>query len=172
MHQTWKFTLAALVALGASASLADIMETSKEPYTPTLAPGEAGVYFVRPATLGMAISFWAFIDETVVGVTKGNSYTFAAVPAGEHLIWSSSGNVSVLKVNLEAGKIYYFEQEIRGGAMKARVALEPMDEAEALEAIGKDKRTTLTEEGRVKGAEELAEHHAEALEIAAAPPSE
>ena len=166
------FAAAAASLLAASAALAADFESTKEPPTPTLGPGEAGVYFMRPASLGMAISFWMFVDETLVGVTKGNSYTFAAVPAGEHLLWSSSGNVSVLKVTLEAGKIYYFEQKVKMGGIKARVSLEPMAEADARESFGKEKYTTLTDEGRAKGAEELAEHYAEAVAAASAPPAE
>jgi hypothetical protein len=154
---------------GASAALADVMEKSSERHTATLTEGEAAVYFMRPATLGFAVNFWAFVDDTVVGVTKGNTYTFAAVPAGEHVIWSRSGNVSALKVTLEAGKSYYFEQKVRMGGVKARVSLEPMDEAAALEALAKDDYTTLTEEGKTQGAEYLAEDYAEALEIAAQP---
>lgn len=170
MKRTSVFAASALSLLAVSAVLADDFESTKEAPAPTLGPGEAGVYFMRPASLGMAISFWAFVDETLVGVTKGNSYTFAAVPAGEHLIWSSSGNVTALKVTLEAGKFYYFEQKVKMGGLKARVSLEPMDEAVARESFGKEKYTTLTDEGRAKGAEEFAEHHAEAVALGSAPP--
>jgi len=170
LKQTSILSVTAVALLAVSTVLADDFESTKEPPTPTLGPGEAGVYFMRPASLGMAISFWAFVDETLVGVTKGNSYTFAAVPAGEHLIWSSSGNVTALKVTLEAGKIYYFEQKVKMGGIKARVSLEPMAETDARESFGKEKYTTLTDEGRAKGAEELVEHYAEAVAAASAPP--
>jgi hypothetical protein len=172
LKRTSIFALAAATLITASSALADDFESTKEAPNPTLGPGEAGVYIMRPAGMGMAISFWAFVDETLIGVTKGNSYTFAAVPAGEHLLWSSSGNVSAINVTLEAGKFYYFEQKVKMGGLKARVSLEPMAEADARESFGKEKYTTLTDEGRAKGAEELAEHHAEAVEIAAAPPAE
>ena len=156
-----------LVSLAAAA--ADISQTSDEKKMAVPGPGEAAVYFVRPATMGMAINFWAFVDETPVGMTKGNTYVWATVPVGEHLIWSSSGNVSAVKMNLEAGKSYYFEQKAKMGGIRARVELEPLAEADRAQAFEKCKYSSLTPEGVAKGKELLAEHHADAVAAAAKP---
>ena len=169
LKHTSALMFAATALLTTSAALAAVIDEHEGPPTVTAGPDEATVYFMRPASLGMAINFYAFVDETLVGATKGNTYTFTTVPAGEHIVWSRSGNVSALKVTLEAGKTYYFEQKVKMGGIKARVSLEPMAEAEALEQIAKDPWTTLTDEGKEKGAEHLAEDHAEAVEMAAAP---
>jgi hypothetical protein len=166
MQQKWILAFAATALLSASQVSADVLETSDEPSTATPGPGEAVVYFVRPASLGFAIHFFAYIDETTAGATKGNTYTWVTVPAGEHVIWSRSGNVSAMRMNLEAGKSYYVEQRVRMGGVKARVSLEVMDEAEALEAIAECKYTTLTEEGMARAAEHLAADYAEAVAAA------
>jgi hypothetical protein len=158
---------ASFITLAAAA--ADLYQTSDEKKMAAPGPGEAAVYFVRPAALGMAINFWAFVDETPVGMTKGHTYVWAAVPAGEHLIWSSSGNVSAVKVHLEAGKSYYFEQKAKMGGLRARVEIEPLIDANREEAFAKCKYSTLTAEGVAKGKELLAEYHADAVAAAEKP---
>jgi hypothetical protein len=168
MTARWAVTIAASF-LTLAAVAADFYTTSDEKKMAAPGPGEAAVYFVRPAAMGMAINFWAFIDETPVGMTKGHTYIWATVPAGEHLVWSSSGNVSAVKMNLEAGKSYYFEQKAKIGGIRARVDLEPLVDAEREQAFAKCKYASLTPEGVVKGKELLAEHHAEAVAAAAAP---
>lgn len=169
MKHTSLLAVPVVALFTASAALADVMDKHEGAPTVTAGAGEAIVYFMRPASLGLAINFYAFVDETLIGVTKGNTYTYGVVPAGEHIVWSTSGNVTAIKVTLEAGKTYYFEQKVKMGGIKARVSLIPMAEAEALEQIAKDPWTSLTDEGKEKGAEHLAENHAEAVETAAAP---
>jgi hypothetical protein len=169
LKHTSVLAVAAAALFTATATLAAVIDEHDGPPTVTAGPGEATVYFMRPASLGMAINFYVFIDDTLVGATKGNTYTYTTVAAGEHIVWARSGNVSALKVTLEAGKTYYFEQKVKMGGIKARVSLEPMAEAEALEQIAKDPWTSLTDEGKEKGAEHLAEDHAEAVETAVVP---
>jgi hypothetical protein len=169
LRNTSILAVAATALFTASAALADVMDKHEGTPTPTAGPGEAIVFFMRPASLGMAINFYAFVDETLIGVTKGNTYTFGSVPAGEHIVWSTSGNVTALKVTLEAGQVYYFEQKVKMGGLKARVSLVPMEAEVALEQVADDPWTTLTDEGKEKGAEHLAENHAEAVATAIVP---
>ena len=70
-------------------------------------------------------------------------YNWITVPAGEHLIWSSSGNVSAIKMNLEAGKSYYFEQKVKMGGLRARVELVQLPEADRADLV------ETADEGRV-----------------------
>jgi hypothetical protein len=141
---------------------------------PTFTPGnnEAVIYFVRPARVGGAINFFGFVDETPVGATRARDYTGAVVPAGERVIWARSGNVSAIRFTLEPGRTYYFEQEVKMGAMRARVSLEPMDEEEFREATADLDFKALTDEGRARAAEILAEDYQEAVEVANAPVEE
>lgn len=135
---------------------------------PTFTPGnnEAVVYFVRPARVGGAINFFGFVDETPVGATRARDYTGAVVPAGERVIWARSGNVSAIRFTLEPGRTYYFEQEVKMGAMRARVSLEPMDEEDFREATAELDFKALTAEGRSRAAEILAEDYEEAVTVA------
>ena len=154
--------LTSLIAVPALAQDTEVVEA------PNLTPGgnEAVVYFVRPARVGGAINFFGFVDETPVGATRARDYTGAVVPAGERVIWARSGNVSAIRFTLEPGKTYYFEQEVKMGAMRARVAIEPMDEEEFREVTADLDFKALTEEGRARAAEILAEDYEEAITVA------
>lgn len=162
-----KFTVSFLMSLIAVPALAQDTEVVEPP---KLAPGanEAVVYFVRPARVGGAINFFAFVDETPVGATRARDYTGAVVPAGERVIWARSGNVSAIRYTLEPGKTYYFEQEVKMGAMRARVSLEPMDEDDFREVTAELDFKALTDEGRARAAEILAADYQEAIEVASA----
>ena len=163
MAGTRLLAIATAAVLFVGAAAADVLETTDDKQMATIGPGEAAVYFVRPAAMGLAINFWAFVDETPAGATKGRTYTWLTVPAGEHLIWSSSGNVSAIKMTLEAGKSYYFEQQVKMGGLRARVELAPLAEEDLAEAFEKTKYAMLTVEGAQTAKERLAEHHAEAV---------
>ena len=119
---------------------------------------EALVYFIRTTGLGAAIKFWAFADQSFLGVTQGKSYAFALVPEGKHLFWSKAENITTLEMEVQGGRTYYLNQEVRMGGFRARVRLSLMDEAAATEALKKCKYAVPTEEGRKKGEELVAEH--------------
>jgi len=157
--------LTGLIAVPALAQDTEVVEP------PTFTPGnnEAVVYFVRPARVGGAINFFAFVDETPVGATRARDYTGAVVPAGERIIWARSGNVSAIRFTLEPGRTYYFEQEVKMGAMRARVSLEPMDEDDFRETTAELDFKSLTDEGRARAAEILATDFQEAVEVANTP---
>ncbi len=131
--------------------------------------GHATIYVVRPAMVGKAIKFWAFCDDTPLGVTKGKTYTFGHVPAGKHVFWAKAENVSALEMGVEAGKTYYLQQKARMGGMKARVKLIQLSEEEGQAALAKcGKYTSLTAEGEARGLELAGEYLARAREKAAA----
>ena len=138
---------------------------------PTLTPGsnEAVIYFVRPLRFGGVTNFFSFVDETPVGATRSRNYTGAVVPAGEHVIWAWSGNVSAIRYTLEPGRTYYFEQETKMGAMRSRVNIERMDEDDFREEAADLDFRALTDEGRARAAEILAEDYQEAVAVARAP---
>ena len=164
----------AVALLWMFASVAGAQSARSADEAPSLAPGpnDAVVYFVRPGMMGLAINFWAFVDEKTVGMTKGGTYVAATVPAGEHVLWSRSGNVSSLKMNLEAGKTYYVKQEPKVGGLRARVNLELIDEAAGKEAVEKSKYAALTGEDTERGAEFVAAEYQEAVTNARAPGAE
>lgn len=144
------------VALASSAAPGEMEKLDEKVFgEPT--EKEALVYLIRPTSLGMAIKFWAFADQTFLGLTRGKSYTFALVPEGRHLFWSKAENIATLDMEVLGGRTYYLRQEVRMGGFRARVRLSKMTEPEAKEALEKCDYTVPTEKGRQEAAQIIAE---------------
>jgi hypothetical protein len=146
----------------------DFAVREKAAVRPEVLPDKASVFVVRPAKMGMAIRMWAFADDTVLGLTKGDTYAHAYLEPGEYTFWSRAENVSAVKQAVEAGKTYYFKQGVKMGGLKARVSVEFLSEAEGLEVLEKcASYSTLTEAGKTRAAEIAAEKSEVADEKAA-----
>jgi hypothetical protein len=100
-------------------------------------------------------------------VTRARDFVAGVVPGGEHIVWSRGGNVSALRVELEAGKTYYFDQRVRMGAVKGRVGREALSEEDGTADIAECDDKALTDEGQEKAREILASDYAEAKAKAA-----
>jgi hypothetical protein len=125
---------------------------------PEVLPDKASVYVLRPAKMGMAIRMWAFADDTVLGLTKGDTYAHAYLDPGSYTFWGRAENVSAIDQEVEAGKTYYLKQSVKMGGLKARVKVEFLDDAEGLKALEKCKSfSKLTDAGRARAAEIAAE---------------
>ena len=159
-----------LIAVCAGVGSAMAQPAADQTVAPTPGPNEALVYFVRPANMGLAINFWSFVDQRPVGMTKGNQHLATTVPAGEHLVWSRSGNVSALKMTFAAGQTYYLEQKVKMGGLRARVSLEVLDAEAGRKAVDETKPAKQPDDAAEKGAEIAAADYAEAAATAAAPP--
>ncbi len=147
-----------LTGIIAPVAVGDYLEMQKEKVLPDPSPDKAVVYFVRPATVGLAIRGWAFIDDEPVGVTKGKSYVVAEVDPGTHLFWSKAENVSALEMTVEGGETYYLKLKINMGLVKARIKLLGISDAEGEKAIKKCRYAQLTPEGSARGKELAAGH--------------
>lgn len=110
---------------------------------------KALVYILRPATTAPT-KMWAFADETLLGVTKSDSYIYAYVSPGEHVFWSKAENVNAIRMRVEAGKTYYIQQHVRPGAWKMAVQLEVLDEPAAKTLLKQCKYLTFTERAAAK----------------------
>jgi len=157
-----------LIALCAGVAAAMAQPAANPAAAPTPGPNEAVVYFVRPANLGFAINFWAFVDQRPLGMTKGNQHLAATVPAGERIVWSRSGNVSALKMSFEAGQTYYLEQKVKMGGLRARVTLEVLDAEAGRKAVDETKPAPPPDEPE-RGEEIAATEYAEAAANATVP---
>lgn len=130
-------------------------------------PDKASVYVVRPANMGKAIRIWAFADESVIGLTKGNTYTHVYLDPGTYIFWSRAENVSAIEYEVAAGQTYFIKHKVKMGGLKARVRTEFLSEEEGLAALKKcEKYSTLTDAGKARGAEISAEKYAVAKEKA------
>ena len=136
----------------------DYAVREKKVVRPEVLPDKASVYIVRPAKMGMAIRMWAFADDTALGLTKGDTYAHAYLEPGEYTFWSRAENVSAVKHTVEAGKIYYFKQQVKMGGLKARVSVEFLSDVEGQEVLDKCASfSILTDVGKVRAAEIAAE---------------
>jgi len=146
----------------------DYAVREKKVVRPDVLPDMASIYIVRPAKMGMAIRMWAFADNTALGLTKGDTYAHAYLEPGEYAFWSRAENVSAVKKTVEAGKTYYFKQQVKMGGLKARVSVEFLSDTEGLEALDKCASfSVLTDAGKVRAAEIAAEKRDTADEKAA-----
>jgi hypothetical protein len=93
-------------------------------------PDKSIVFVVRTSFFGMAIPLKLDCDSFEVGWIHSKTYLFTILNPGEHVFKASSENEFTFKVNLEPGKIYYFEQEAKMGAAYAGTKIKMLDEEE------------------------------------------
>jgi hypothetical protein len=68
---------------------------------------QALLYFIRPDFMLLSLKIFIYADETLLGVLRNDSYTFAYVEPGQRLLWF---NVAwdALTIEAEAGTTRYF----------------------------------------------------------------
>ena len=128
--------------------------------------GYALVYILRPSFSGSAVKMWAFADDQFLGVTHGYNYTFSQVPAGEHVLWSKSENISAIRITLEAGKTYYMRQRVRMGLFRAATLVEIVDEKDTEKMFKKCSYVTATEAAEAKAKKYIDKKLEEARKVA------
>ncbi len=163
----WKVAWLALLAIGlaavpmtAAAKKEYLIEHEQQQWGAPRAD-QALVYILRPATT-WPTKMWAYADERFLGVTKSDTYTFAYVSQGEHVFWSKAENVNAIRINVEAGKIYYIQQHAQPGMWKMAVELEVLDEARAKELFKQCKYVTATEDGAARAQRHVQKGYREA----------
>jgi hypothetical protein len=100
-------------------------------------PGKALVYIVRPTIMAFAVPMRLDCDSFQVGWINAKTYLYTMIDPGEHIFISLSENEFHLKVNLEADKTYYIEQEIRMGLLYARTKLRLVGDEVGKKELGK-----------------------------------
>jgi hypothetical protein len=98
--------------------------------TPEQPADKALIYVIRPSMIGNKVQSKLAVDGEWKGTNRGNNYFSFTLATGEHYFCSAAENHSVLKVDVAAGKTYYFQQHVQMGVMKARNKLEAMSEEE------------------------------------------
>jgi len=122
------------------------------------------VYLIREKRfVGGGRTMFVFSDQTFLGALDYDSYTFAYLPPGKHLLWLNWAKINT-EVDLEAGKTYYY-------AIWA--TFDALDEASGKAYIGGvSAHATPTEREVAKGAEHIAERYGKAVASAGAKPDE
>jgi hypothetical protein len=111
-------------------------DTDKKQHpTPEPEPDKALIYVLRPTRYGHAIQTKLSVDGVWRGVNKGKNYFFLSLEPGEHYFCSKSENRSTVALTVEAGKVYYIQQKIRSGFLKARNKIEVLNEKDGQKAL-------------------------------------
>ena len=97
--------------------------------------GKALVYILRPTSFGGIVRMEVTSNGNYIGATGGGRYIYAILEPGNNTFISKAENKSELKIVLEAGKIYYFEQKLKMGILMARNELIRLDDAEGREKL-------------------------------------
>lgn len=158
-HGSWQQMVGSLV-LGSLAALPlGAAEKSAAKIFGEVKSDQALVYLIREGhMLGAALTLIVVADQQFLGTLKNNSYTFTYLPPGNYLLWAHplGWTVSNTRVELEAGKAYYFNvwnsfdplDEVTGPAFLKGIKryLAPTDDEQekAKEQIAKDYTKAMT----------------------------
>jgi hypothetical protein len=99
---------------------------------------KAGVYVYRPDQFKLsALTLNVSIDGVLWGQTKVGSYLYAELPPGQYVLSSQSEAETPVRIQVEAGRQYYFQQDIAFGSSSVRSTLLPVDEQTGRAAVMK-----------------------------------
>jgi len=119
--------LAVVAFLAAGCGSGNVMMKAERISAPE--QGKALVTFVRPSGFGGAISFGMWDGEDLVGVLNAGACIQRQVAPGEHYFLARAENWSCVKADLAPNKHYVIKANPVMGVMKARVALDPVTQA-------------------------------------------
>jgi hypothetical protein len=119
--------LVAFLASGCSSGGSVMMQTER---VSAPEPGKALVTFIRPSGFGGAITFGMWDSDDFVGILGAGTCIQRQVTPGEHYFLARAENWSCVKANLATDKQYVIKANPAMGVWKARVALDPVTEAD------------------------------------------
>jgi hypothetical protein len=127
-------------------------------------PDQALVYIIREKRfVGSGRTMFVYADDQFLGAVDNDSYTYAYVTPGKHLLWLNWTSINA-EAEFEAGKTYYY-------AMWSTI--DPLDEASGkafVEGVGS--YATATEDEVAKGAEHIEKRYGKAQARAAKKPED
>ncbi len=123
---------------------------------------EALVYLIREKRfVGSGRTMFVYADEKFLATLDNNSYAFAYLPPGKHLLWTNWAKINV-EADLEAGKTYYYA---------IWTSFDPLDEASGDAYVkGIDSFASPTPAEVEKSAEHIRERYGKAVASAAKKP--
>ena len=102
------------------------------------APDKGLIYLIRPSkAFGMGVSLPTVVDELTIGSLKSGSYALVEATPGKHDIWvrGSFYNDTTLKLDIEAGKLYFVRIEIGMGPALPELKIEIVKEDEGRKLV-------------------------------------
>lgn len=107
---TVRFNLIAWILAGCMTMPCVAVGANRSPDKPVTEPhsDEALVYLIREKRfVGGGRTMFVFSDQAFLGALDNDSYTFAYLPPGKHLLWLNWTKINT-EIDVEAGKTYYF----------------------------------------------------------------
>lgn len=117
-HRIKLFTLCALVLLAlVSASCRGSMNMIMKETKPALAPkkDKALLVIIRTTSFGAGYVVNNYLDGKMIGQTVHKAYFVTEVKPGKHYVVSQADNKDAVRINFEAGRIYFLQQGIYPG---------------------------------------------------------
>lgn len=105
-----RFNVGAWILVGSMVAPCAALAAARSPEKQFAEPrqDEALVYLIREKRLvGGGRTMFVFSDQTLLGTLDNDSYTYAYLPPGKHLLWLNWAKIST-EVEVEAGGTYYF----------------------------------------------------------------
>ena len=106
-------------------------------------PDKAVLVIARTTSMAFGVTIENYLDNKLIGQTKGKSYFITDVQPGQHYVMGHAENWATARIKCEAGKIYFLNQDIRMGVWMARTgftALAANDAASQLNESGMEYR--------------------------------
>lgn len=99
--------------------------------------GKAALVIARTTSFGGAVNFHTYIEQKIIGVTKGKSCIVKNdIEPGVKYVIARTESLEEAKINFEPDHIYYVQQSPRIGWVVARVTMTPMSQEQLLSEIG------------------------------------
>jgi len=104
---------------------------------PKIAPktDKAVLVIARTTSFGAGVTIENYLDKKLIGQTKGKSYFITDVAPGQHYVMGHAENWATARINFEASRVYFLNQDIRMGVWMARTGFSPMSAEEGLKQI-------------------------------------
>jgi Protein of unknown function (DUF2846) len=113
-------------------------ETDKKSHPePQVIADKAVLVVVRPTMLGNKVQTKFAVDGKWLGVNRGDNYFIVTLDPGTRQLCSQAENEAKTILNAEAGKIYFVQQHVKVGILKAENSLEILDEEKGRTALAK-----------------------------------
>jgi len=122
--------LAALPLMLGACGLHMIKKDSKAPLA--VKPGKAVLVIMRTGSFYGDSDIKNYLDGKYIGGNKDNCYFMTDVKPGAHYVTADGGNKDTVRMNFEAGRIYFLRQGVVPGIFRSFTRYFPMTLQEAL----------------------------------------
>jgi len=101
--------------------------------------GKAALVIARTTSFGGAINFYTYIEQNIIGVTKGKGCIVKNdIEPGVKYLITRTESLEGAKISFEPDRVYYVQQSPRFGWVVARVTMTPLSQEQLLSEIGSD----------------------------------